>query len=69
MRNPKTDLASRSSRFGTDLPLIMILITCSQASKKKNLDTIKVLTSMTELAPTTLRRAIMFMTRMTLSTT
>lgn len=35
-------------------------------SKKKNLETMKVLTSMTELAAMTARRPIMFITRMTL---
>ena len=38
-------------------------------SKKKNLETMKVLTSMTKLAATTERRAITFITRMTLRTT
>ena len=38
-------------------------------SKKKNFETTKVLTSMTKLAATTARRAITFITRMTLSTT
>ena len=38
-------------------------------SKKKNLETMKVLTSMTKLAATTERRAITFNTRMTLRTT
>ena len=37
-------------------------------SKKKNFETMKVLTSMTKLAATTDRRAIMFITRMTLRT-
>lgn len=38
------------------------------ASKKKNLETTKVLTSMTTLATITARRPIMFMTRITLRT-
>lgn len=38
-------------------------------SKKKNLETMKVLTSMTKLAATTDRRAITFITRMVLRTT
>lgn len=38
-------------------------------SKKKNFETMKVLTSMTKLAATTDRRAITFITRMTLRTT
>ena len=38
-------------------------------SKKKNLETMKVLTSMTKLAATTERRAITFITRMVLRTT
>lgn len=38
-------------------------------SKKKNLETMKVLTSITKLAATTDRRAIMFITRMALRTT
>jgi hypothetical protein len=50
-------------------PLRTIRTTCSQASKKKNLETTKVLTSMTELAAMTANRAIMLITRMTLSTT
>ena len=37
-------------------------------SKKKNFETMKVLTSMTKLAATTDRRAIIFITRMTLRT-
>ena len=37
-------------------------------SKKKNFETTKVLTSMTKLAATTARRAIMFITRMVLRT-
>lgn len=52
-----------------DIPAMTILMTCSHASKKKNLETMKVLTSMTELAAMTERNAIMFMARMILSTT
>ena len=44
-------------------------MTCSQASKKKNLETMKVLTSMTEDAATTESSAMMLTTRMPFSTT
>ena len=50
-----------------DLQLKPAVRTLLTASKKKNLETTKVLTSMTELAAMTASRAMMFMTRRVLS--
>lgn len=50
-------------------PLMTMDVTCWQPSKKKNLLTPMILTSMTELAAMTASRLIMFRTRMMLSTT
>ena len=52
-----------------NLPLMMIDVTCWQPSKKKNLLTTKVLTSMTELAAMTASRLIILRTRIMFSTT
>ena len=54
---------------GEDLLLTQPVIRWLTPSKKKNLETMKVLTSMTKLAATTAKRATTFITRMTLRTT
>ena len=59
------EMEFRSGR-GEDSLLTQPVIKWLTPSKKKNLETTKVLTSMTKLAATTARRAIMFITRMVL---
>jgi len=54
--------------FELHVLLMIISTTCSHASKKKNLLTMKVLISMTELAAMTASRLMMLRTRMTLRT-
>lgn len=54
---------------GLDLLLRKPVITCVTPSKKKNLEMLKVLTSMAKLAATHAVRVIMLTTRMTLRTT
>lgn len=66
-------LASRwkgqnKKRGGKDLLLTQPVTKWVTPSKKKNFETMKVLTSMTKLAATTDSRAIMFITRITLRT-
>lgn len=53
---------------GEDSLLTQPVIKWVTPSKKKNFETTKVLTSMTKLAATTAKRAIMFITRMMLRT-
>lgn len=53
---------------GEDSLLTQPVIKWVTPSKKKNFETTKVLTSITKLAATTAKRAIMFITRMTLRT-
>jgi hypothetical protein len=59
----------RLEKLSACVLLMTIVITCWHPSKKKNLLTTKVLTSMTELAAMTASRLIMLRTRMTLRTT
>lgn len=71
MRKPKDKLNEFliMRDYTRSIPQMTDLMMFSQASKKKNELVLNVLTSMTELAPITASREVMFITLMMLRTT
>ena len=69
IRKPAQAVSARIIEARVNVHEMAATMTCSQASKKKNFETMKVLTSMTEDAATTASRATMLTTRMPFSTT